>query len=101
MVRDVDWNTKKNIMDNFCDQFVDICLASTDLMDSPQSAVHGVVLLLSRLGVFKSNFWKAKQNWFWSSKSEFSVIKFRTFTECLARIVCRVGIAPILEGNLR
>ena len=61
MGRDVEWNTTKNIMDNFCDQFVDICLASTDLIDSPQPAVPGIVLLLSHLGVFESNFWKVKQ----------------------------------------
>ena len=68
-------------MDNLCDQFVDICLASTDLIEkiSLRQAVPGIVLLLFHWG--PENIWKVKQNWFWSSKSEVSVIKFRTFTD--------------------
>ena len=86
-------------MSIFCDQFVDVCLLSTDIMDPDQL---GIVSLLDHLEIFDKQFWVLSVNADSAAADDIGMTNYgtksQTFTNCLASLVNRVGITSMLMG---
>ena len=81
-------------MYDFCNQFVDVCLVSTDTVDPDQL---GIMSLLDHLSIFNQDFWILNSSGD-NMTSGFSTKNSETFTNCLAAFINRLGISTILMG---